>query len=322
MEITKNLKDKIFNAILENRQLFDGNDSAYSKTLGLNTAIFNRIKKGETEKLVSDGKLLQIGRLLGVDNDLNDIKTAETSVYKKIESEILKCKEHSISTIFCDEPEIGKTHCARNVCRSLQNGFYIDCSQNKTKQLLIRNIAKTIGIDSTGKYVDVKENLKYSINVIEKPVIILDDAGYLEMSAFIEIIELWNSTEDHCGWYMIGDDTLKGKIKRAIKNEVVGFRAFLSRFNNSFRNITPPTKDEKISFYSTLISDFLKVNLPESEHYRIQQFIIEIIGIDDYSRVKNKDRQEMEVIGALRRAKTFLKLIRKEISNEKSAYTN
>lgn len=325
MEIPQNIKNKIFSAIISERKLFEGNDTSYSKKLGLNTAIFNRIKKGETERLISDSKLLQIGKILGVNNDSNEIKTANTAVYKKIENGIHQCKEHSIALILCDEPEIGKTHCAKKVSKSIPNAFYIDCSQNKTKQLLIRNIAKTIGIDSTGKYVDVKELLKYSINLIEKPIIILDDAGYLEMSAFIEIIELWNYWEDNCGWYMIGDDTLKGKIKRAIKNNVVGFRAFLSRFNNSFQNITPPTKDQRIEFYSSLVSDFLHINLPQEEQYRIGELIPKIVGIDLTQNIKdvqkNKDREEMEVIGALRRAKTFLKLIRKEIQDEKIAYT-
>ncbi|WP_318546324.1 hypothetical protein [Flavobacterium columnare] len=39
--------------------------------------------------------------------------------------------------------------------RILKNCFYVDASQAKTKQLFIRLIAKTIGLDNTGKYADV-----------------------------------------------------------------------------------------------------------------------------------------------------------------------
>lgn len=321
MEITQQYKNKVFTAILEGRKLFEGSDIAYSKTLGIDKAVFNRLKKGETDRLVSDGKLLQIGKILDVTDNNTEIVIAKTDVYKKIEKDIQSCKEESIALIFCDEPEIGKSFSAKNVSKNIPNTFYIDCSQSKTKQLLIRKIAKTIGIDSTGKYGDVKEMLKYAINAIDKPVIILDDAGYLELPAFIEIIELWNYWEDSCGWYMIGDDTLKNKIKRAIKNEVVGFRAFLSRFNNSFLSIIPATRAKKHDFYSLLISDFFHANLPEEHYDKINDLIVKCIGMDKEHSIKdanekNKDREEIEVFGALRRAKTFLKLLNKSMKNE------
>jgi hypothetical protein len=327
MEITQQFKNKVFTAINEGRKLFDGTDGAYSKKLGIDSAIYNRIKKGETERLISDGKLLQIGKILDVSDSNTEIKIAKTDVYKKIEKDIRSCKEESIALIFCDEPEIGKSFCAKSVSKQLQNTFYIDCSQAKTKLMLIRKIAKTVGIDSTGKYNDVKELLKYAINAIEKPTIVLDDAGYLELPAFIEIIELWNYWEDSCGWYMIGDDTLKEKIKRAIKNNVVGFRAFLSRFNNSFLSIIPAKREKKHEFYSLLISDFFHANLPAEQHGKINDLIVKCIGLDKEVSIKganekNKDREEIEVFGALRRAKTFLKLLNKETKDEvkKSAY--
>ncbi|WP_395974199.1 ATP-binding protein [Chryseobacterium cucumeris] len=321
MEITQQFKNRVFTAIIEGRKLFDGTDIAYSKKLGIDNSVFNRIKKGETDRLISDGKLLQIGKILDVSDSSTEIKVAKTDVYKKIEKDLISCKEESIALIFCDEVEIGKTFCAKNISKKMPNTFYIDCSQSKTKQLLIRRIAKTVGIDSTGKYGDVKELLKYAINAIEKPTIILDDAGYLELPAFIEIIELWNYWEDSCGWYMIGDDTLKEKIKRAIKNNVVGFRAFFSRFNNSFLSIIPTKREKKHEFYSLLVSDFFHANLPQEQHGKINDLIVKCIGLNKEVSIKeandkNRDREEIEVFGALRRAKTFLKLLNKEIKNE------
>ena len=313
MELTQQFKNRVFTAITESRKLFDGTDVAYSKKLGIDNSVFNRIKKGESDRLVSDTKLLQIGKILDVSDHDTEIIVAKTDVYKKIEKDIHSCKASSIALIFCDEPEIGKSFCAKNVSKKLANTFYIDCSQSKTKQMLIRKMAKTVGIDSTGKYSEVKELLKYAISAIDKPVFVLDDAGYMELPAFIEIIELWNYLEDTCGWYMIGDDTLKEKIKRAIKNQVVGFRAFLSRFNNSFLSIIPTKREKKYDFYSLLISDFFHANLPADQHYKINELIVKCIGLEKEISIrgvneKNKDREEIEVFGALRRAKTFLKL--------------
>lgn len=321
MELTKQFKNRVFTAIIESKKLFDGTDSAYAKKLGIDNSVYSRLKKGEKDGLLSDTKLLQIGKILDVSDHDTEIKVAKTDVYKKIEKDILSCKSESIALIFCDEPEIGKSFCAKNVCKNVANTFYIDCSQSKTKQMLIRKMAKTVGIDSTGKYSEVKELLKYAISAIDRPTFVLDDAGYLELPAFIEIIELWNYWEDTCGWYMIGDDTLKEKIKRAIKNQVVGFRAFLSRFNNSFLSIIPPKREKKYEFYSLLISDFFHANLPVEQHGKINDLIVKCIGLEKEISIKgvnekNKDREEIEVFGALRRAKTFLKLLNKENKNE------
>ncbi len=329
MELTQEYKNKVFTAIIESRKLFDGSDEAYAKKLDFSNSVFNRIKKGEREKLLSDSKLLKIGKILDVTNQDTDIRIAKTDVYKKIEKDLHSVKDQSIALIFCDEVEIGKTFCVKDVSKKIPNVFYIDCSQCKTKLKLIRTMAKAVGIDSTGKYNEVKDLLKYAISAIEKPAFVLDDSGYLELSAFIEIIELWNYWEDTCGWYMIGDDTLKAKIKKAIKNNVVGFRAFLSRFNNSFLSIVPVKREKKHEFYSLLISDFFHANLPESEHYRINDLIVKCIGLEKKVDIKsinekNKDREEIEVFGALRRAKTFLKLIKKEVKYEvnSSAYAS
>ncbi|MGQ3647375.1 AAA family ATPase, partial [Ornithobacterium rhinotracheale] len=90
-----------------------------------------------------------------------------------------------------------------------KNAFYIDCSQAKTKQLFIRLLAKTIGVDSTGRYADVKNTLKTYLAYLEKPLIVLDEAGDLDYTAFLELKELWNATQGHCGWYMIGADGLR-----------------------------------------------------------------------------------------------------------------
>ena len=84
MEISNQYKERVIKAIFSSRENYTGSDTAFAKTIGLNGAVFSRLKNGETEQLVSDAKWLHIGRILDV--KLRDKKwnTARTAVYNKV----------------------------------------------------------------------------------------------------------------------------------------------------------------------------------------------------------------------------------------------
>lgn len=305
MEISKKYKNRVIKAIFEARQNYTGSDMAFAKTLGINGAIFSRLKNGETEQIVSDAKWLNIGRILDVKLYDKKWNTARTAVYNKVENDILNCKNNSTSLVLVDECEIGKTYSARQVVKTLKNAFYVDCSQAKAKQAFIRLLARTIGVDSTGKYNEVKKDLKYALTLLEKPVVVLDEAGDLEYNAFLEVKELWNATEGTCGWYMIGADGLKAKIQRGINNHKVGYREIFSRFNNKFMRVVPAGYDAKEEFYKIMVSEVLVANLPEELHYQINELVPKILGI----KTDKKELVEGNELGCLRRAGTFVNLI-------------
>ncbi|MFX1715424.1 hypothetical protein JZ949_10225, partial [Riemerella anatipestifer] len=85
-------------------------------------------------------------------------------------------------------------------------------------------LARELGSGTTGTYSEILENLKYYINALGKVFICIDEAGDLDYAAFLELKGLVNGTTGRCGWYMIGADGLRAKIKRGINNEKVGYR--------------------------------------------------------------------------------------------------
>ncbi|WP_260377669.1 hypothetical protein [Riemerella anatipestifer] len=90
---------------------------------------------------------------------------------------------------------------------------------------------------------------------LEKCFICIDEAGDLDYAAFLELKGLVNGTTSRCGWYMIGADGLRAKIKRGINNEKVGYREIFDRFSAEFRGITPDDKVQKMDFYDKLLRD-------------------------------------------------------------------
>lgn len=131
-------------------------------------------------------------------------KAARTATFEYITAQLEFCQKGGLSGILCDMANIGKTFTALYYVKGHRNAVYIDCAQVKSKQRLIRKIAKEYGVSSNGRYVDVYDDLVYYLRSIETPLIILDEAGDLQYEAFLELKALWNATEHCCAWYMMG----------------------------------------------------------------------------------------------------------------------
>lgn len=260
MTISPDIKEKIRIATLEARSNYGGSDYNYARSLGINNSVYSRLKKGQTEGLLTDTKWLELGRKHNVHLRKENWKVSRTKVYDEIEGSLQFCKELSKSMVLVDDCGIGKTFCARHIARGMKNTFYFDCSQAKNKMRFIRGLARTVGIDSDGRYIDVKDNLKYYLSSLERPLIILDEAGDLDYTAFLDIKELWNATVGYCGWYMMGADGLRHKIERGIRHKKVGFREIFSRFSDEFIKLTPTGVDDKQAFYRQLVGDVATAN--------------------------------------------------------------
>lgn len=266
LEITADYKNKVVAALLKQRENYDGPEAAFARTWGINSAVFNQLKKGKRDGLLKSGQWLNLGRELEVSTGERQWKTARTDVFTVIEEDILFCQQNSKAKICVDECGIGKTYTAKYLSRTLKNCFYIDASQAKTKLQFARLLAKTIGVDHTGKYVEVKANIKYYLGLLPRPIVIVDEAGDLEYSAMLDLKEYWNATENTCGWYMMGADGLRKKIERGIEGKKVGFKELFSRFSERFTTVVPSGRDDRMAFYKKLITEVLSVNMSDTSN--------------------------------------------------------
>ncbi len=233
------VKQKIVTALKQQRKNYPSANKM-SKALGLNAAQLSRLLKGEIDNVVSDGKLINIARKLQIElSDEVRWNTAKTPVFNFIWHQLENVQQNGLSALLCDIADIGKTYTAKIYVRNHKNAVYIDCSQVKTKQRLVRKIASEFGLDSHGRYADVYEDLIFYLKSIEKPLIVLDEAGDLTYDAFLELKALWNATEHSVGWYMMGADGLKAKINRNLGLKKVGYAELFSRFGSKFQKVSP-----------------------------------------------------------------------------------
>lgn len=261
--ITEESKKRISEAISAHRSNYPS-DAKHAASLGISSAIYSAVKNGQTERVLSEANWITIARKLGVSLRGEIVwKPARTATFDFITSQLELCQAGSISAILCDLPNIGKTFTARYYVQNHRNAVYIDCSQVKTKQKLVRKIASEFGVDAKGKYADVYDDLVYYLRSIENPIIVLDEAGDLQYEAFLELKALWNATERCCAWYMMGADGLKEKINRAVQCKKVGYTEMLSRYGDRYSKVTPDDGKERGQFLNEQARVVAKMNAPE-----------------------------------------------------------
>lgn len=251
-------KDKILAAMNADREVKGISAEKHAKMLGISKATYSAIAN---EGKASDATLISIARQLEVElTDKIEWNAVETATFKYVHALLKNAKEFSVSGILCDIPNIGKTFTAKYFVRLNRNSAYIDCSQVKSKQKLVRKIAQSFGLGSTGRYSDVYEDLVYYLNNQDKPLIVLDEAGDLNNDAFLELKALWNATERHCSWYLMGADGLAERIKRAIICKKVGFAEIFSRLGERFTRVTPDTEKERKAFLRRQVEQVAEAN--------------------------------------------------------------
>lgn len=293
MKITNQYREKVFAALLEVRQNFTGTNEAFARQWGINKTVFSQLQSGVKEGLLKDTLWLTIGHELGVSMRERKWNMAKTEVYRIVEEDVIFCQQFQKSKILVDDCGIGKTYTAKYLSRKLQNCFYLDASQAKGKQQFIKLFAKTLGIDF-GRYADMKARIKYYLQTLENPIIIIDEAGDLEYSAFLELKEFWNATENLCGWYLIGADGLREKIRRGIEGKKVGFRELFSRYSERYTTTVPNGRADKEAFYKQLLEDVLSVNMA-GDKKEMSEIVKRCLVVDENGN-----------IGGLRRAESLL----------------
>ena len=174
----------------------------------------------------------------------------------------------------------------------MKNAFYIDYSKTKKKFTFIKALAKTIGLEGHGKFAEILEDIKYYITVLDKPLIVLDEAGDLEYHAFLEIKSIYNATENSCGWYMMGAQGLMRKIKRGKENDKIGYAEIFSRFSDEYVTLVPTGKEAREEFYTDLIGT------------------VAFAQINNKAQVNKLIKQCIDKAATLRKLKTLIEIVR------------
>lgn len=294
IQITNEYRDRVITALIEQRANYDGSDTAFARKYGINGAIYSRIKAGEKEGLLQSAKWISLGRELNVGQNDSSWVAVETEVFKTIREDILFCRRHAKSMLFVDNCGIGKTFTAKYLAKTEKNTFYIDCTQCRKKNAFIKALARVVGVETKGKYDDIKDETKYYLTILPSPVVIVDEAGALDKEALGLLQEYWNATENRCGWYVMGGNALRSKISRGVSHDKDYFAELYSRLSEKFTRVVPNERNDKINFYRRLITDVVSANLRDKS--KLREIVNRCLVLDENGNVSGLRRAESLLI--------------------------
>jgi len=260
--MTEQQKQRVMEAIAANRANYPS-DARHAASLGISTSVYSDLRNGRLEKSLSDANWLRLARRLGVGLSGAAWKAVRTETFEYVTGQLSYCQQNSYSVILCDVPNIGKTFSARHYAMTHKNVAMVDCSQVKVRGRFVRALAREFGLGDKGQLSEVYEELVHYLRTSDSPLVILDEAGDLTQSAFLELKALWNASEHCCGWYMMGADGLRAKIDSAIRWCRVGYAEIFSRYGGKYSRATPDGERERTAYMRRQLSLVARANAPE-----------------------------------------------------------
>jgi DNA transposition AAA+ family ATPase len=230
---------------------------AEKNSLGSFAAVANKCKISETAlsqlmsgnyKAKGDDIWLKIASALNYSP--SDWVFVPTTNYQMISQVLRDAKTESMFMAISHKAGSGKTSSLDTFAASDNSGtiYKIQCREWSRREFL-KQLAQTLGINVTGGYVSVDRLGDQIIGffkqrILQKPLLIIDEADKLKPSAIRFLIPLYNALEDMLAVVIAGTENLEKEIKRGVKYNAKGFDELDSRFGRVFIHLIGATRKD------------------------------------------------------------------------------
>ncbi|NDW10928.1 AAA family ATPase [Dysgonomonas sp. 520] len=234
-------------------------------------AALSSIKKPEKRNMLKDSTWLKLATHFNLLSD-GSWNIAPTHGYITMTTYLNTCKKHGLWKVVCDHASFGKTTAAMDFCNKHKDtAFYIDCSEYTTKGDFITALARQFGLERTGTFNQLWQDVTDELLLLDKPLLVLDEFGDVHDSIITLLKSLYNKANrgDHValGVLHIGADNLKKRMIDGKRKQKQSYAEYWSRIGDdlltlNFHNPEKPKQAAKL-----LESDaekILELNMPES----------------------------------------------------------
>jgi hypothetical protein len=234
-------KSEIKEALKEYVLRYDSQNAAANTLTGISAATISQVLNNNWE-LISDPMWNKISKQIGF--KLNKLNVAETSVYKKLFSYFGDSKRNpnGIRAIVCNA-SLGKDVSINRWCIQEDNSYRIDCHRQMTVKILLRDMLKSMGKDSSGTVPEMLDNIVKYIEREDEPVFIINEVDKLRDEVLELFIDLENKLHLKCGIIFLATPFLKKRIELGVARSKRGFAELYSRLKKMFFDVTPDKRE-------------------------------------------------------------------------------
>lgn len=225
-------KEQICCLLEEKRNLKKNiSDASFARSIGLQPVDYSNLttrKWVDNQTLLSERKWNKISLMVDF-NDDNEIswKTAETTVRDHVFTILKAAKKTSLTSMIIDEPGVGKSHAVSEFAEKTENAFLIKGSNAKTPKALLNAINKALGLQASSNI--ERESITDYINQLKKPILIVDEAGFLKPASWKLLHEIYEDCEFHLAIVVLGSHGLLTELKKGQNRKENGYAEMNSR---------------------------------------------------------------------------------------------
>jgi len=222
---------------------YDNHHAAAGNLKGVSSDIIGQLLNGNNGN-ISEAMWRKIAKQTGF--ILTPWHIAPTSVYNKLTAYFGDAQRNpaGIHALIINA-SLGKSITVKAFARQNPSAYYICCHRHMPIRILLRDMLKSMGKDSSGTIAEMLDNL---VNYLEKdndPLFIIDEVDKLKDEVLEMFIDLENKLHGKCGLVFIATPYLKKRIETGVSRNKRGFAELFSRMKKIFWDLTPAKTEFK-----------------------------------------------------------------------------
>ena len=212
------------------------------KESGIGYGTLSNIKQKKWH-LVSETMLRRLTAFLKLDH----WKLLSTTNYEIIQEMLEEAQEFSRCFGIVGHTGYGKTAALIHYSSRTNNATYMLADMLMTRNAFFTAIQKSLGISSGAGGTEMLNAIVDKLNSLDKPLLVIDDAGKLSDTNLRLIQLIYDRTERRCGIILAGTLYLKERLENGVKRGYMGYEELYRRIGY-WQTLFGPTKEEKLEF--------------------------------------------------------------------------
>lgn len=162
---------------------------------------------------------------------LNDVQIFITKDFTAIENLCLSARNNALMIGLLADTGMSKTTALVNYSQRNPNTFYVSYDKTMRPRQFFSALLKEMGISFDGNLNEMVNMIANEINVLENPLILIDEAGKLTHTMLLYLQVLKDKTPLSCGYVLAGMPYFRQNLIKYCNKQKEGYAEFLRRVN-------------------------------------------------------------------------------------------
>jgi len=225
-------KERIREALVHYCEHKGSQNKAANSLKGVSSAVISKLLNGEWD-LIANEMWRNIAAQIGF--NAHEWVVVKTKDFQVLSLLLRDAQEHANVLAVVGDAGSGKSLAIREYSKGNKRVFNLCCNEYWNRKMFMQELLSEMGRDSSGYTVgEMMSEIVSRLKVLEKPIIVMDEADKLSDNVLYFFISLYNKLEDHCGIMLCATDHLEKRIKRGLKLNKKGYKEIYSRIGRRF----------------------------------------------------------------------------------------